>query len=322
MENFLYWKLQTKLASPELVPNSKEYNLYREHYKANYETRELMNEAQTLMHQRFNGWKHPVFSAIHSLTIAFVNEGVVRIKYITGEEKDLLQTFVNLLKSDHFKEYRLATFDAEVLLPYLAIRFDKNAMPQPNVKDLTFRGLKPWNLTTFDIRTYYQGAGVYKLNLKEIAYVFNQECDFIEPADEFTYYQAGRLDEIKSSAVEEIFTMVNVHRRMMGEDALKDLKIAEERVEEVAEILPSNPLEQLFETKQFSGKLKEEITKMLTQKKPTKSDRTNIPKILYAHYKEKIDVMDYAKVKKQKEETNKKREEEINEFLKEIWPLK
>jgi hypothetical protein len=40
---------------------------------------------------------------------------------------------------------------------------------------------------------------------------------FIEPL-EFSFYQAGKLTELRESAVDEIFTLANVHHLMMGEE--------------------------------------------------------------------------------------------------------
>lgn len=321
MENkVLYWKLQNKLESPEIKPGTKEYDIYRNHYKVNYESRELMNEVQTIMHHRMNGFKSPLFSQIYSLTIAYVHENQIRVKYITGEEKDLLQTFLNIVKSEHFKEYKIACFEAEVLLPYLGIRLDRNGNKQTLPQDLQYKNMRPWNLTGISVRDYYQGAGVYKPTLKELAYIFNLESNFVDPADEFTLYQADKIKELKESAIDEVFTLVNVHRLIVGEDVVEDLTVVEEKVENVQEEVPSNPIIALYETKQLSGKVKDELIKVLSKKKPTKADRKHMEDILFAHYKEKLDVMDFADVKKEKEDKNEKRKQEIVEFLEEVWP--
>ena len=103
----LYWKLQSINNTDMIEVGSDEFNIYREKFKKNFETRELMSEEETLIHYNYNAYKNPLFSKIYSLTVAFVDKGILRVKYITGEEKDLLQTFLNELKSDFFFFFQL-----------------------------------------------------------------------------------------------------------------------------------------------------------------------------------------------------------------------
>lgn len=311
----LYWKLQSINQSDKLEVGSKEFEIYREHYKKDYETRELMSEQETIEHHARNAWRNPLFSKIYSLTLAYIHNNVVRIKYFTGTEKDLIQTFLNTVKSEDFKEHRITHFGAEYILPYLGTRIDKNGIKAIIPQGLQYRGLRPWNLTGLCIRDYYTGAGNYKNSLKELAWVYGIETDFIEPVDEFAYYRAGRIQDLKESAVSEIFTLVNVHRAIVGEENLTDLNWVEEHVENVEEVKPTDVLVFLFETKKFEGFVKEELKKKFTKKKPTKKDRENLKKIILAHYLEIIDVMDFEKVKAEKTALNEERTKEINEFI-------
>lgn len=316
MENkVLYWKLQNRLESPEIKPGTKEYEIYRDHYKVNYESRELMNEVQTIMHHRINGWKHPLFSQIHSLTIAYVHDNTVRVKYITGQEKDLLQTFLNTVKSEHFKEYKIAHFEADVLLPYLGIRLDKNKNKQTLPQDLQYKNTRPWNLTGISIRDFYQGAGVYKPTLKELAYIFDVETDFVDPADEFTLLQAGKTEELKQSAVDEIFALVNVHRLMLGEDVIEDLKIAEERVENVQEVVEIHPLEELCNSKEFTPAIKKRLESLMKRKKPTKKDKEQVFEIMRGVWVQN----DFVNGRQDSKAEVERKEKEIKEFITQLY---
>lgn len=311
----IYWKLQSVNASETLEVGSKEFEIYREHYKKDYTTRELMSEQETIESYEKQAWKNPLFSRIFSLTLAFVEDNTVRVKYFTGTEKDLIQTFLNTLKSDYFKDYKITHFGAEYILPYLGTRIDMNSIKTTIPSGLTYRGIRMWNLTGLCVKDYYSGAGNYKNSLKELAWVYGIQTDFIEPADEFTYYKSGKLKELKESAVSEIFTLVNVHRAMFGEDLIPDLIWVEQHVENVQEEKPTDVLVLLFETKKFSGAVKEELLKKFAKKKPTKKDKENLKKIIIAHYLEIVDVMDFDKVKKEKEAINEERTKEVNEFI-------
>lgn len=316
MENkVLYWKLQNKLESPEIKPGTKEYDIYRSHYKVNYESRELMNEVQTIMHHRMNGFKSPLFSQIYSLTIAYVHENQIRVKYITGEEKDLLQTFLNIVKSEHFKEYKIACFEAEVLLPYLGIRLDRNGNKQTLPQDLQYKNMRPWNLTGISVRDYYQGAGVYKPTLKELAYIFNLESNFVDPADEFTLYQADKIKELKESAIDEVFTLVNVHRLIVGEDVVEDLTVVEEKVEDVKEEVEISPLEELYNSKELTSILKKKFTTLFNKKKPTKKDKENLYTILRGAWLH----CDFVNQDQDSKSEVERKEKEIKAFITELY---
>lgn len=313
MSNHIYWKLQSVQQSEVLSPFSKEFDLYRERFKKDFETRELMSETETIEHYNKHSWKQPMFSKIYSLTIAFVEKESVRIKFITGDEKDIIQTFLNTLKNDHFKEFQVTHFGAEVILPYLGTRMDLNGFRTSLPIGLIYKNLRPWNLAGLCVRDFYTGAGNYKYSLKELAWIYGLETNYIDPIDEFTFFQAGKFEELKQSAIDEIFTLVNVHRLMTGENKLEDVVATEQVVEKVEEVKPSNFLVELYETKKFSEEIKEKLKKSI--KKPLKKERANLKKIITAHYTESIDVMDDQKDKDSKTETNKERTEEISQFI-------
>ena len=50
----LYWKLQSINNTDMIEVGSDEFNIYREKFKKNFETRELMSEEETLIHYNYN----------------------------------------------------------------------------------------------------------------------------------------------------------------------------------------------------------------------------------------------------------------------------
>lgn len=281
---FLYWKLQSVNSSDSIEVGSTEFNMYREKFKKNFETRELMTEEETLIHYAYNGWRNPLFSKIYSLTIAFVDQGTLRVKYLTGKEKDLLQTFLNELRGEYFKDFQLVHSDAEYLLPYLGTRLDMHGFRTSLPKDLQYKGLRPWNLTGVSVRDFYQGAGNYKHSLKEIAWVYGIETNFIEPVDEFNHYRKGNLVELEDSAINEISAICNIHLSMIGEENTKDISVVKSHVEEVVEVKPTNFLALLWETQGMSAEIKNGLEKQLKKKKLTKRDREIVKEIILGVY--------------------------------------
>jgi len=308
----IYWKLQSINQTEDLTFEDEEYKIYREHYKKDYSTRELMSESETLEHYRKNAYKNPLFSKIFSLTLAFVENEEIRIIYYTGTEKDLIQTFLNTLKNEYFAEHTITHFDAEYVLPYLGTRIEKNRIRTTLPNGLQFMGLKPWNLTGFCLRSYHSGAGAYKNTLKEIAWNQGLDYSFIDFADEFTEYESGNLEGLKISAKNEIKTLVNVHRNMMGENPIEFVNFEEEFVESVEEIKPTDWLKELYAANQFTNEIREGLKKQIFgKKKPTKKELEQLFTIIRGVY-----VRTNFEIKDQDSKTTiQKKEKEIKTLL-------
>lgn len=283
MSKNLYWKIQTINSTDSLEVGSTEYEMYREKYK-NYETKELMGEEETLTHYKLNAYKNPIYGKVYSLTLAYVEDNQIRVQYITGNEKDLIMTFFNTVNNEYFKEFTITHFGYEYLLPYLGTRIDMNQIKTNIPNDLKYRGVRPWNLTGFCIRDYYSGAGTYKPTLKELAYVFGLPCNVIEASEEYTYYLNGNFESLQHSAVEEIFTIINVHRAMMGETLVEDLTTNTIKVENVEEVKPTNFLALLYESQAMTLQVREGLEKQLKKKRLTKRDREVVKEIILGVY--------------------------------------
>ena len=311
MSKHLYWKLQSINNTDMIEVGSDEFNIYREKFKKNFETRELMSEEETLIHYTYNAWRNPLFSKIYSLTLAFVEGETLRVKYLTGSEKDLLQTFLNDVKGEYFKEHQLVHSDAEYMLPYLGTRLDIHGFRTSLHKDLQYKGLRPWNLTGFSVRDYYQGAGVYKHSLKEIAWVYGLKTDYIEPVDEFNFYRKEQFTSLKDSAVNEIMTLANVHRIMLGENPVIDIFVAEHKVEAVEEVKPTNFLALLYESQAMTLEVRAGLEKQLKKKKLTKRDREIVRDIILGVYLSS----DFINGQQDSKTTIEKKTKEVDEFL-------
>lgn len=307
----LYWKLQSINNTELLEVGSEEFNIYREKFKKNFETRELMSEEETLIHYTYNAWRNPLFSKIYSLTLAFVDNGILRVKYLTGNERDLLQTFLNSVKGEYFKEFQLVHSDAEYMLPYLGTRLDIHGFRTALPKDLQYKGLRPWNLTGCSVRDFYQGAGVYKHSLKEIAWVYKLKTDYIEAVDEFDFFRKKAYDALKDSAVNEIMTLANIHRIMFGEDVVREVVYTEEKVEAVEEVKPANFLALLWESQAMTLEVRAGLEKQLKKKKLTKRDREIVREIILGVYIQN----DFINNAQDSKATIEKKTKEVDNFL-------
>ena len=281
-QKHLYWAFQSSQAKD---PTEKELETFQRKYKKDFEQRTVYEGQELLDKFRLNGWRNPMYSEITSIILAFEHQGTLRVKYITGLEKDLLQNFVNLVKKE-FQDYTLVHFDAEIVLPYLGVRLYKNGFlnaPHPNLK---YHGLKSWNLSGLDIKEYYKGSGKYSFSLEDIGDILNINIEGIIPyEDEFTYFNSNDFKSLNDSAIKKIEVLSQIHRKLFELPELKTV-LVEERVENVQEIKPTDWLKELHKANQFTLEIKEGLKQQIFggKKKPTKKDKEHLFTIIRGVY--------------------------------------
>lgn len=279
----LYWAYQS---SQSINPTEEELKTFQNKYKKDYEQRELYEGEELEDKFRLNAWRSPMFSEITSVILAFEYQDTLRVQYITGTEKDLLQNFVNLIKTK-FQGYNLVHFDAEIILPYLGVRLNTNGHLTPPHNDLKYQGhnFKPWNLTGLDIKQYYKGAGKYTFSLEEIAKILSINKEGIIPyEDEFTYHNSNDFDSLKSSAIKKVEVISQIHRKLFGLNSLTTI-LVEEQVKDVEEYKPTDWLKELYNANQFTLEIRDGLKQQIFgTKKPTKKEIEHLFKIIRGVY--------------------------------------
>ena len=274
-QEYLYWSFQS-VHNKELEIGSKEFESFKLKYKKDYETRELYSDVEILEKYNLNAWRNPMYSKITSLILAKEYKGELVVDYITGEEKDLLQTFKNKLKTHH-SDCLLVHFDAEIVLPYIGVRFDINGFnPQNNLihKDLRYQGhnFKSWNFSGIDLKEYYKGGGKYSFSLEEIADIKGIKHDFIHYDSEYTYYHNNDHKALKDSAINKVVVIANIHRNMFNLPQI-EYKLLEEFVKNVDEYKPTNLLKEVCLNKTLSKNDLESIKTLLSKSKIAKKHK-------------------------------------------------
>ncbi len=279
-QKFIYFSLQS---SQTFEPTSKELLSFQRKYKKNFKTRELYEGQELLDEYRLVGWKHPRYSNIISMIVAFEVENNLRVRYITGDEKDILKEFNNILKKS--QDYTVVTFDSQIILPFLGIRMARNGMLSNTHIGIKYRNMRPWDIKSVDLQQYYDGAGNYKSSLKDIAEDLDLDCsNILEVEDEFTFYNRGDVDTLKKSAIQKVEVMCNSHRMMLNLPKLETI-LVEERVENVEEEKPTDWLKELYYANQLTEEIKVGLKEQVFGgKKPLKKDLENLFKIIRGVY--------------------------------------
>lgn len=303
----LYWSFQS---SQLLNPTDTELEIFQRKYKKDFEQRVLFEGDELIEKFRLNGWRNALFSEVTSIILAFEYQGTLRVKYITGTEKDLLQNFVNIVKND-FKEYQLVHFDAGIVLPYIGVRLQKNGFINSPHIGLKYQGYRPWDLKGLDIKQYFKGAGDYSYSLEEIGYILNINSEGIIPyEDEFTYYNSGDFESLNKSAIKKIELLSKIHRILLELPQLETV-VVREKVEAVEEVKPVNFLALLWESQAMTLEVRAGLEKQLKKKKLTKRDREIVREIILGVYLQN----DFINNAQDSKATVEKKTKEVDNFL-------
>lgn len=303
----LYWAFQSTQIEE---PSSEKLERFQNKYKKDFETREVYVGEELEEKYKLNSWRNPMFSKIIGVVLGYEHKGTLRVKYIFGEEKDVLISFVNLL-TNKFQDYQLCHYDSEIVLPYLNVRLNSNGFFKEPHQDLKYRKLRPWDLTAFDIKQFYKGAGNYSFSLKDITHILNIDSSkVIDVEDEFLYYNLDGEEELKNSAIQQVEVLSKIYNTLNNLPIL-DTVLIKERVEDVEIEEPKNWLEVLYRENKLTEEVKNGIKSNIKGKKMLVRDKKNLRTILlgaYIHCNFEQKDQDYG-------DTIKAKELEVDNFL-------
>lgn len=294
MEN-LYFKLTTVPQTEEV--SGKELELYFKKYQ---ETNKLEDLEQARKDYYLNAGKNPLFGKIYSITIGYIYEGEARISILKGDEKNIIQEFINLTYNDYFTKHQIAGWNFSFLLPFLRVRAKKNNIHQKLHKDCEDLNKKAWTITGLDLFDAWKGLGWYQSSLEEVAELtFGIETNFIDGKEVYRYFKQEKYKELDNSSVSEIMALINVHRGIKGEDFIENKSVDVKLLEEVKAVELSL-LQRIFSTKKITDKEKTELKSLISKTKLaklTKKDKEILKNLILAVYYDKKDKVGEKKIK-------------------------
>lgn len=267
----IFWKIQTIPQTEELEVNSKEFNLYKEKYR---EHNKLETDEEVLNDYYTSASKNPLWGKIYSLSVGFVDEAtnVARIKVFKGEEKDIIQNFLNTC-NEHFKASKIIGYNLSFLLPFLRSRMLKNGLKIQGLHSgLIDLNCKPWTLQGICLQDGFKGIGWWSNSLEELAYLLNLETNFIDGKDVYLNFLADKHKELDESIIDETFTLINCHKIINGEEPCTELNSTVVILENIKEVELSL-LKKLDSSKAVYSSELIEIKRILSTPKLSKKDK-------------------------------------------------
>lgn len=267
MEN-LYFKLTTVPQTEDVT--GKELELYFKKYQ---ESNKLEDLNQAKEDYYLNGGKNPLFGKIYSLTVGYLNGKEARISILKGDEKNIIQEFINLCNNEHFVRHQVAGWNFSFLLPFLRVRAKKNKIHQKFHRDCEDLAKKSWTITGLDLFDMWKGLGWFQSSLEEVAELtFDLETNFVDGKDVYRLFKEQRFEELDNSSADEIMALINVHKGIKGEDFITERSVSLKVLEDVKEV--EQPLlQKLFTTKTVTKEDKQKIEEILKKNTLSKKEK-------------------------------------------------
>jgi hypothetical protein len=158
---------------------------------------------------------------------------------------------------------------------------------------------KSWTLQGVCLADSFNGIGWFKNSLEELAFLLGIETNFVDGKDVYSYFLAEKTKELDNSIINEVFTLINCHKIINGEEVCTELNSTITIVEVPVQEVELTLLQKLNSNKNIYASELAEIKTILNKPKLAKKDKEICFELIKASLSD-ID-KDFGKVKNQTE---------------------
>lgn len=195
-------------------------------FKSTYtEHKEYLNDKEVINSYYNDAGKSVAFSRVYQISIGFVYEDTVRVKILTGEEKNILLQFHESLKVD-FKDAKLYGYNNKFIFDILTFRARchkiSKELEAPQFKDIKNQ---PWkqdkSICLMDETVNNYRGKISFLNALHGANI--DYSDIIPSENLFDLYKANKSSAIEQSGACYVKGLVNLKRFLDAKNPIKNL---------------------------------------------------------------------------------------------------
>lgn len=290
----LFTDIETVRAKEFIDEDSPEWKDFRWKMR-NKDTDKLPYVEETKELYKRKAALYPIYSKIVSITVGFISNEKIILKTYSGEEKDILREFVDMVKGNvgFTQVYWNMGFDIPTVRKRFFINRLTDYLPDASGNDSM---KKPWTIKgLLDLMDVWKGISFYNDSMSEVATAMGLES----PKDEFSgfevsdkYYE-GKIDEIINYNQKDVKTLINLYRVFTEKEPIYDVvvksdeksakkKQTETTVEKPVET-DINPLEvsedktlvlkRIFINNEITKEDKKELVSLIGKKRLYKKDK-------------------------------------------------
>lgn len=162
---------------------------------------------------------NPLYGKIVSATLGIIHKEKIRLTSFKGEEKSIVKNLVDtLVKSS--KRAIVGVNSNGFDLPYLRKRHNILGMGD-YPEFLNDVGKKPWEQPFLDIMTLFKGSGFITDGLDEMCMAYgipSPKHTGVKGSEVNKAFWDGKIDEIVTYCEADVFSTINLFRKMRGEE--------------------------------------------------------------------------------------------------------
>lgn len=280
IESMLFFDAEMVSQNKELDTSSKQFEMYQWKYRDKVND-ELLEDDEVVDLYKRKAALNPIYNKIVCISVAFVKDGVCYYKAFTGSEKEITESFYNILQKGNY-----------ILVSCNGIQFDI-----PNIRIAALRSgckvecpdkysdslKKSWNVTDhhIDLMDAFKGTYYYNFSLDEICYLMDIESPKdgdVKGKGLSEYYYENGLGEIPEYCNKDTVALVQIVAKLQG---IFEGLTYEDRTDKSIDTKEVSVLERIYLANQITEEDKKEILDILGRKKLTKKAKGIIIDMLY-----------------------------------------
>ena len=228
----IYLKITTVPNQMEVDIDSREIEIFRSKYESHKSfLKDSDVELAYLNESAVNG----SFAKVYSITLGFVHEGVPVVKTMHGDEKDLLDKLLSILRQDEFSSSTVIMYNRVFILSFLSKRLRKYNYPisMLPVALQSFKK-KAWTIKGSKcIQDYVKGISYQTENFSETCFIHGIEPDIIEGSDVARFIKKEQFDIVHNSDLSYVHALMEIDAQLSEKKLTGDLSAHIEKVGEV-----------------------------------------------------------------------------------------
>lgn len=293
----LYLKITTIPNQLEVDIDSREIEIFRNKYESH---KSFLKDADVELAYLNESAVNGSFAKIYSITLGFVHENVPVVKTMYGNEKDLLDKLLSILRQEEFASSTVIMYNRVFILSFISKRLRSHNYSISSLPvALNAYDKKPWTIKGSKcIQDYVKGISYQTENFSETCFIHGIEPNIIEGSDVARYIKKEQFDIVHNSDLSYVHALMQVDNQLSEESPLEELS---GHIEEVGEVAKQeiNVLEHIIGSGQLSTPVIEKIVEFTEQNDLDREDVLLLVKTALSKTKEyqKVNEEDFVELK-------------------------
>lgn len=156
------------------------------------------------------------YGRIVCISFGYESNGEKHIRSFYGDdERDIVESFNNLLKKIETKSYNLCGFRINYFdVPWLLHKLHKYGIEPANMIYLYDK--KPWDMRMVDMSDDWKSKFAWAFSFDEMCYELGVASpkDIINGSDVHKYYWSGRIEDIKTYCEKDVSSSIDASKRI------------------------------------------------------------------------------------------------------------